>query len=161
MLTPTQTLTLTAALGSAAVGGTFFAFSAFVMDGLGRLPPEQGSAAMRAVNVAAVRPALMTALFGTAACCVVLIVRAGRTWGTHRPASVLLAAGAVLYLAGAVGVTAARNVPLNDALAAAPGDAATVAVWEDYRTVWTRWNHVRTVCALAACACFSLALVPD
>lgn len=166
MRTSVQALTLAAAVGSAAMGGTFFAFSAFVMNGLGRLPPEQGVAAMQAINLAAVRPALMTGLFGTAACCAGLGVHAARSWGGRVPA--LLVAGGVLYLAGTVGVTAARNVPLNDRLAAVgPAGAATIgpagaaAVWDGYLRDWTRWNHVRTVCALAGSACFTLALVPD
>jgi len=38
------TLTLVAALGCVAMAGVFFAFSAFVMGGLARLPPAQGIA---------------------------------------------------------------------------------------------------------------------
>lgn len=160
MRTSTQALTLAAALGSAAIGGVFFAFSGFVMNGLGRLPASHGIAAMQQINVAAVRPALMTGLFGTAACCAVLVVPAVRSWGGRAPA--LLLAGAVLYLAGAIGVTAAANVPLNDRLAAVrPSDPAAVAVWDGYLRDWTRWNHLRTVCALAGSACFALALLTD
>jgi uncharacterized membrane protein len=33
------------------VGGIFFAFSAFVMKALDRLPPAQGIAAMQSINV--------------------------------------------------------------------------------------------------------------
>jgi uncharacterized membrane protein len=58
-------LTFVCALGCGLNGGVFFAFSAFVMPALARLPPPQGIAAMKSVNVFAVTPVFMTALFGT------------------------------------------------------------------------------------------------
>ncbi|MCO7219046.1 anthrone oxygenase family protein [Klenkia sp. PcliD-1-E] len=124
--------TLTA-VGCALVGGVFFAFSGFVMAGLGRAP--DGAGAMRAVNVAAVRPPLMVLLFGTAAACVAVLVVAPE---------VLDRIGAGLYLVGTVGVTVAANVPLNDALERDPD------TWPRYLRVWTRWNTLRTVSATAA-----------
>jgi uncharacterized membrane protein len=45
-------LTFATALGCGLVAGIFFAFSAFVMKALLRLPPAQGMATMQAVNVA-------------------------------------------------------------------------------------------------------------
>lgn len=62
-------LALLAALGCGLVGGAFFAFSSFVMPALGRLPGAEGIAAMQAINILAVTPAFMAALFGTAAVC--------------------------------------------------------------------------------------------
>jgi len=43
-------LTFLAALGSGAIGGLFFAFSAFVMTALGRLPPAGGISAMQSIR---------------------------------------------------------------------------------------------------------------
>ena len=40
----------TALLGSALVGGIFFAFSSFVMKALARVPPAEGIAAMQSIN---------------------------------------------------------------------------------------------------------------
>ncbi len=124
--------TLTA-VGCALVGGVFFAFSGFVVAGLARVP--EGAAAMRSVNVTAVRPPLMVLLFGTAAACVAVLVVG--------PAALDRVAAAV-YLVGTVGVTVAANVPLNDALERDP------ATWPRYRRQWTRWNTLRTVAATAA-----------
>jgi hypothetical protein len=53
-------LTFVAALGAGLTAGLLFAFPAFVMDALARLPPEQGIAAMQSINVAVLNP-----LFGT------------------------------------------------------------------------------------------------
>src|ERR1700730_6554709 len=142
-------LTLVSALGYGLMAGVFFAFSAFVMHALGRLPPAQGIAAMQSVNVAAITPLFMLALFGTAASCFVLAVSS--LVRRREPGAVYLFAGSVLYLLGAVLVTAVFNVPRNVALAAvAPESAAGASLWMGYLAGWTAWNHVRTVAALAA-----------
>ena len=148
-----------AAVGSGAVGGVFFSFSTFTMQGLARLPAQLGMAAMQSINTTAVRPPLMTALFGTGAVCAALAARGLGWWGEDR--FPLLLAGAALYLVGVIGVTVIGNVPLNDALAAADPRAGTAApFWATYVRSWTRWNHVRTLCSLAAAATFAVAAHP-
>ena len=133
-------LTVVAAVGCAAMGGVFFAFSAFVMGALRRLPAAHGVAAMQSINVVAVTPLFMTALFGTALACVAAIVDGE------------IAAGAV-YLLGVIAVTIAYNVPRNNALASVePGTAEAERLWARYLTEWTAANHVRTVSGLAAAA---------
>lgn len=145
-----------ATLGCGAVCGVFFAFSTFVMQGLARLPASQGVAAMQSINVMAVRPAFMTLLFGSGLVAVLLAVLGVASWQEQGP---LLLAGALLYLVGTLGVTIARNVPLNNALAAVDPDRAT-ELWADYVRRWTRWNHVRTLSSLGAAAAFLVATVP-
>lgn len=76
-------VTLVTAVGCGLSAGVFFAFSAFVMPALGRLPPAQGIAAMQSINKLAVTPAFMTALFGTALACLGLAVWALVAWGPH------------------------------------------------------------------------------
>jgi uncharacterized membrane protein len=49
-------LTLCAALGCGLMAGVFFAFSAFIMKALTRLPPRDGIAAMQSMNVAVLNP---------------------------------------------------------------------------------------------------------
>lgn len=149
-------LTATAAVGSSLVGGVFFAFSGFVMPALQRLPTASGLAAMQSINVAAVGPPLMTALFGTAATAVAVPIVA---WGAGRGRStlVLVCLAGGCYLLGTVGTTVAANVPLNDRLAAAtalPADA-----WTQWVTAWTHGNHLRTAAALAAAALYTAALL--
>jgi uncharacterized membrane protein len=152
--------TLVAAVGCGLMGGVFFAFSAFVMAGLNRLPADQGVRAMQSINVTAVRPPLMITLFGTAALCVALVVRAALTWGGRR--STILLVGAGLYLIGVVMMTAAYHVPLNDVLAKVdPNSAAAVAKWQDYVRNWTAWNWVRAAAGVGAAVAFTLALFVD
>jgi uncharacterized membrane protein len=150
-------LTLCSALGSGLMAGVFFAFSTFVMKALSRLPAAQGIAAMQSVNVVAVTPAFMTALFGTAAACGVLVVYSLSQW--HKRGSGYLLAGCLSYLLGAILVTALFNVPLNERLAVtAPTAAESAIFWTHYLNKWTAWNHVRTGGALVATALLIVAL---
>jgi uncharacterized membrane protein len=150
-------LTLVTALGCGLVGGAFLAFSSFVMQGLGRLRPSEGAAAMQAINVTAVTPVFMIALFGTGLACLALT-----GWGLlelGEPYAGYLVAGGVIYLVGDIGLTIGYHVPRNDALARVdPAGVEGARVWTRYLAEWTRWNHVRTAAGLAAAAALTLAL---
>jgi uncharacterized membrane protein len=150
-------LTLLAALGCAMMAGVFFAFSAFVMKALARLPGELGVAAMQAINVAAVTFAFMAALFGTAAACGALAVWALFAWD-ERFAPYLLV-GSTLYLIGTILLTIVYHVPRNEALARVePRGAGAEIHWRRYLSGWTAWNHLRAATALAAAATLTIAL---
>ncbi|QRY68226.1 DUF1772 domain-containing protein [Ensifer sp. PDNC004] len=147
-------LAFAAAIGSGLMAGLFFIFSVCIMQALSRLPPEQGIAAMNAINVVIQNPIFLSAFMGTALLALALIVVAflsggeGRWW---------LAAGGVAYVVGVLLVTIVFNVPMNDALAAAaPGQAATDLWHERYLTDWVWWNHVRTFASIGALAFFIL-----
>ena len=150
-------LTLISALSSGLVAGWFFAFSNHIMKALGRLPDDQGIRVMQDINIIVINPLSMGALLGTALICIVASVLSVVDW--EEPEVFYVLAGSGVYLVGTVLVTIAFNVPRNDALAAAdPDSAAGTEVWRRYLTEWTRWNHVRTVAALAAAALLTVAL---
>lgn len=150
--------TLVSALGTGIVGGVFFAFSSFLMKSLAKIAPSQGIAAMQSINVVVINPTFMLALFGTAVLCIALGIWAGINWA--RAGSGWIVGGAVLYVSGTAIWTIVFHVPRNDALAKiAPNAPESIRIWEQYVTVWTLGNHVRTAAAIAACACFILALV--
>ncbi|WP_295694669.1 anthrone oxygenase family protein [Lapillicoccus sp.] len=156
MTSTTAVLVSAAALGTTAVGGAFLAFSSFVMPALGRLPAREAVVAMQAVNVTAVSTIFMMTLFGSGALCLVTGWRAVVGWGT--PAASWLLAGSAAYLIGVIGVTVAASVPRNDRLAALdPASAPAAAIWADYLSRWTAWNHVRTVAGLLSGAAFLVA----
>jgi uncharacterized membrane protein len=141
--------TLVTALGCGLVAGAFFAFSSFVMAALGRLPAAGGIAAMQSINVVAVNPVFMAAIFGTGAAC--LGLAAWTAVASDGWTMALVLAGCALYLIGAIGVTIAANVPLNDRLAKLrPRDGEAAGYWNEYVARWTAWNHLRTVAALVA-----------
>lgn len=148
-------LTLLTALGCGLVAGVFFAFSTFVMNALARLQPKEGIIAMQSINITAINPLFMLALFGTAMACIFLAISSVLKW--HQPGAAYLLVGSLLYLIGTVIVTIAFNVPLNDALAIAKPDSTEGAnLWARYLTNWTFWNHVRTIAALAAALTIAL-----
>jgi uncharacterized membrane protein len=150
-------LKLFAALGCGVVAGVFFAFSTFVMKALAQLKPQEGISAMQAINITAIDPLFMTALFGTAAACSFLGFFSLFKW--HQPNSIYLLLGSLLYLLGTILVTIAFNVPLNDALAKVePNSAEGANLWAKYLTDWTLWNHVRTLTSLAAATLFTIAI---
>jgi uncharacterized membrane protein len=147
--------TLITALGCGLVAGVFFAFSTFVMPALKRLEPAEGIAAMQAINVAALTPAFMVALFGTAVACGALAVFA--LFARDEGYAPYLLVGSALYLAGAILLTITYHVPRNEALARVePHDAEKL--WSRYLSGWTAWNHVRAAAALAAAAALTIAL---
>lgn len=150
-------LTLAAALGCGLVAGVFFAFSAFVMKALARLPQGQGIAAMQSINVAVLNPWFMGAFFGTAAACILVLIASLLRW--REPGAIYLLAGSALYLVGSLLVTIVCNVPRNKSLATiAPDNPDGASRWAGYVASWTAWNHVRAAAALAAAASFSVAL---
>lgn len=152
-----ELLTLSSALGCGLAAGFFFAFSICVMKALGRLPPPQGIAAMQSINVVVINPWFLTAFFGTALACVLMIVSSLLRWDDQR-ASYWLVGGA-LYLVGTILVTMLFNVPRNNALAALePSSSEAAMLWAAYLSTWTAWNHVRTIAALVAAALFTIAL---
>lgn len=113
---------------------------------------------MQSVNVKAVRPPLMIALFGTSLLSIVMIIigalglREGHGWW--------FLIGGLLYLIGNPVLTIAYNVPRNNALAAVDPDTAEAAeVWLRYLREWVPANTVRWVTAAAAAALMIIGLV--
>ena len=150
-------LTFLAAIGSGLMAGLFFVFSVTIMSALGKLPAAAGIAAMQSINATILSPLFLAAFMGTALLCVVIAVVAMLNWSS--PASGWLVTGALLYVAGTFLVTIIFNVPMNEALAAASADSSEAAsLWSRYLSVWTGWNHVRTVTSTAALGMFIQAL---
>ncbi len=155
----TRTVTLVAAIGAGVTGGVYFAFSTFVMTALRRLPDRQGLTTMQAVNRAAPSPLFMTALFGTAALAVGLIVAGARRWGDAGAAQLIVGSG--LYLVSVV-LTIGFHVPRNEALDKVdPSSAGAAQRWLDYASVWTAGNHLRALSAIAGAVVLTLALTAD
>ncbi|MEM7280079.1 MAG: anthrone oxygenase family protein [Pseudomonadota bacterium] len=149
---------IAAILGSALIGGIFFAFSNFVMKALERVPSSEGVSVMQSINVTVLNPWFLGAFMGTAIVSLVLVVVAITGWELAR--SPYLLAGAVAYIAGTWFVTVLGNVPLNDKLAAVKPDTAEASqVWAHYLNRWTKLNTLRTGAAAIATVLFSVVLV--
>jgi uncharacterized membrane protein len=150
-------LTLLSALGCGLIGGVFFAFSTFVMKALAALSPPQGIAAMKSINIAVINPMFLGFFLGTSVGCIILVISSALTW--YKPGAAFALFGSVLYLVGTLLVTITCNVPRNDALASLdPVGADSAQIWSEYVRIWTAWNHVRTISALAASVLLMIAL---
>ncbi len=149
-----------ALLGSALVGGVFFAFSSFIMKALAGVPSSEGIAAMQSINVAVINPSFLGAFMGTALLSLGVIGLALARWS--HPSAMFFLGGAIFYFVGTFLVTVVGNVPLNDQLAAVSAtDSAAVKLWEHYLVRWTMWNHVRTAAAMVAALLYSLGLMQN
>ncbi len=154
----TTVLAVVAMLGSALIGGVFYAFSSFIMNALARMPTEEGIAAMQSINIVVITASFLGAFIGTAVISLMLAVLTIKGWGM--PSAPWFLAGALLYLLGTFLVTGLGNVPLNEKLAVISAtDSSAVAVWEHYLDRWTLLNTVRTVAATAAAFSFTVGLM--
>lgn len=143
----------TTAIACAVMGGIYFAFSSFVMTSLAVMPKPQGIAAMQSINRVIVSSWFIVLFFGTTLASLGLAVWGATHWG--HTSALPLVAGGLLYVLGMFVVTAAFNVPLNDALDVVdPATAAAAQVWSKYLRDWTRYNHLRTLCSVAASGLF-------
>lgn len=146
------------ALGCGVLAGLFFAFSAFIMRALGRLPPAAGIAAMNAINDALLRSLFMPLFLGTTLSAAAMAVVGILQWNQPRAAAMFC--GAVIHVGGKFACTMFIEVPQNNTLQRVDADsAAALPVWQRYLVRWTAWNHLRTLSCVAACALFVAALV--
>ena len=147
--------TVAAIVGSALIGGIFFAFSNFVMKALGRVPAAEGMRAMQTINVTVLNAGFLGVFMGTAVVGLILAIAAVGGWAfAHSP---YLLGGAVAYIGGTWIVTILGNVPLNNKLADVnPDDPESTKVWEHYLDRWTKLNTQRTGAALLAAVLFCI-----
>ena len=158
MSTLSTIATITAIVGSALIGGIFFAFSNFIMKALERVPSSEGMLAMQTINVTVLNRWFLGAFMGTALISLILAVISIVGWeSAHSP---YLLGGAVAYVGGTWFVTVLGNVPLNDKLAGVePENPDSPEVWEHYLERWTKLNSQRTGAALLAAVLFSIGLI--
>lgn len=157
MTTLTVVATITAVIGTALIGGIFFAFSNFVMKALERVPSSEGMLAMQTINVTVLNRWFLGVFMGTAVVSLILAIIAIAGWASaYAP---YLFGGAVSYIGGTWLVTAFGNVPLNEELAAVTVDDPEFSKnWEHYLDRWTTLNSRRTAAALIAAVLFCIGL---
>ncbi|MCH6257476.1 DUF1772 domain-containing protein [Puniceicoccaceae bacterium K14] len=149
---------VSAVLGSALVGGIFYAFSTFVMKALGCLPFQEGIRAMQSINIVVINPAFLGVFMGTAVASLVLasvsltpLVESNSYW---------FLIGGLCYIVGTFGVTGIFNVPLNNQLASVSQSVAEGEVrWSHYLERWTFWNHIRTTASMASALLILVGLI--
>lgn len=143
--------------------GLLFGYVVSVNPGLGRLSDREYLAAMQSINRAILNPLFFAVYFGAV---LALGAATGVSFASERSKSwSWFLASSALYLVGVVGVTIARNVPLNNRL-----EGVDVAALEDptahderaaFEPAWNRWHGVRTACSIAAFALCVVAAMID
>ena len=156
-------ITRSVLLGSAIVScglmaGLFFGWVVSVIPGLAGLSDRHYVATMQSINRAIVNPLFVVFFIGTVIALAAAAVVHFRHGQTRR--GWWLASAAVTYAVGVLGVTVARNIPLNDALdtfdLGAADDAAVAVRRQTYERSWNRWHNLRTAANVVA---FSLAAI--
>ena len=128
------------------MSGLWYGWAVSVIPGTRRVADANYIDTMQHINRAIINPAFIVPFVGipiVIGIAAVLQFRAGdgrRGW--------LLVGAAVTYLVGVLGVTAGRNVPLNDALDAFDLEGSDVEAVrtrrQTYEGPWNRWHYVRT-----------------
>ncbi|MFC6010074.1 DUF1772 domain-containing protein [Nocardia lasii] len=141
---------VSALLSTGLVAGVFYAYAMSVMPALARTDDRTLIEVMQKINVVIINPWFMIGFLGTVGFTGLAAVL---HLGSDQRATLIWIGIALALNVIAFAVTAAMNVPLNDALAAA-GDPATIAdpaaVRADFYQSWVRWNIVRAVLHTAA-----------
>lgn len=148
-------LSITTVVGSGVVTGILLIFSNTVMPSLAR--HSEGAASMVTINDVILNPTFLLLFMGTTVACAALAVLTLLGYGGGGPLTLM---GCGLYVVGVFGVTAAFNVPMNDALAAIPtGTPEAAEYWRVYLRRWTRWNTVRSILGIVGTTLLAAALL--
>lgn len=135
------------------VAGVFLTFSDFVMKSLGLAKPAAGMEAMQYINRKVYGSFFMMLLMGGSIASAAFVVYA--YFKMTGDAAIWFMAGGASYVLGVFVLTLLANVPMNKRLDKM--DAETElgqAYWLKYLSVWTAWNHIRTVFSAASSICF-------
>lgn len=130
--------------------GLFYAWSVSVIPGTRRISDASYLETMQHINRAILNPAFFLIFFGS------LITLLLATYSELRNgwslAGALWLFAFIAYAAGTFGVTAAGNVPLNEALDKIDLNTITSEAanqWRlSYETDWNRWHLIRTIFAV-------------
>jgi len=154
---------VSALLFSGTIAGLFLGWTVSVLPGTKRIDDHSYITTMQSINRAILNPAFLLNFLLPPAILAVAAVLGGQADMGRR--SWLLAAAAVTYVLGVLGVTFAGNVPLNNRLdsfdLAAANAASTKAQRTDYEERWNRWNALRTAGAVATFALATVAAVVE
>jgi uncharacterized membrane protein len=139
-------------VGLTMITGLFWGWTFSVMPGLRLVDDRTYVSTMQSVNRAILNPMFLLAFVGT------MVVLAAAAFATFRAGDTRRAwwitAAAITYAFGVFGVTAAGNVPLNDALDAFVLDGARerdlIEARAAYEGPWNRLHAARSVLGVLA-----------
>ncbi len=156
-----ETALVAALVLSGLSAGLFYGWRVSVIPGTRRVSSSAYVETMQQINVAIINPAFLVVFTATPA---VMAIAAGLHFADDAAdAGWLLVAATIVYATTTIATTAARNIPLNDALDAFDLDGASGpeidASRERYEGPWNRWHDVRTVSSVVAFTLVAIAAV--
>ena len=158
-MTISDLLLLTSIVLTGLMAGLFSGWVVSVIPGTARLDSPEYVRLMQHINREILTPRFLLPFIGIPVLLALTAVVQFRSGDQRRGG--LVAASALTYTLGVFGVTAARNVPLNDALDAFDLADATAADIETqrrtYERPWNRWNAIRATANVVAFALLAVA----
>ncbi len=147
---------------SALMSGFFFAYTFSVNAGLHKLNDRSYLAAMQHINKAVLNPVFYSCFFGAL---IFLVISSILCFNIGSPRRYLVLCACISYAIGVLGITVARNVPLNQQLASFDIAMASEASLQSMRAVfevpWVCWNNIRTLASFITVVCLVINFLLD
>ncbi|MEM7141647.1 MAG: anthrone oxygenase family protein [Actinomycetota bacterium] len=141
--------------------GLFYGWVVSVIPGTSRLESREYVTLMQHINREILTPRFLVLFAGVPVLLAATAIAQFRSGDQHR--GLLVLGSTIIYTIGVFGITATRNVPLNDTLEAFDLATATERDIEEeraaYESTWNRWNAARAVANSAALVLVAAAAV--
>lgn len=137
--------------------GVFYTFQVSIVRAFAEVDDTAYVATFQSINRTIINPWFISVFLGAP---VLAGAALALRWGADRPLVIAIAAGLAFQIA-TVAITAAGNIPLNEALdreGVVTGAAATAAR-AAFEAPWNRLNFVRTVTSVASFVALAIASV--
>lgn len=139
--------------------GLFYSYHCSVIGGLGVLPTREYLMSFQGINKAILNPVFFASFIGS-----LLVLSLAALLGWYNGINYLLpylVTALIIYALGVFAVTAAGNVPLNEALARLDTAHASGAELEQFRLEFeARWNRLNLIRTVAAILAFGVLIIP-
>lgn len=146
------------ALWSAIVGGTFSAFSEFIMSALKKTEAAGGIEAMQNINRDVIKTQFVAGIVSIAVFSAVFALYS--LFAFEGAALVTLLLAPMVYLPSVFLMTMFGNVPMNNALSRLDRGSLDARIyWEKYTRIWTTLNHARSLGSIITSGLYVIAAI--
>lgn len=136
--------------------GFFFAWSASVILGTKKVGDFTYLESMQSINREILNPAFFMVFFGS----LITLFLSSILHYSYKPMFWFMVASVVIYLIGTFGVTAFKNVPLNNELDVLNIKELSVSELKNFRNYYeSKWNQYHTIRTIANMVSFILLVI--
>nr|WP_315394272.1 anthrone oxygenase family protein [uncultured Sphingobacterium sp.] len=155
----TQELLAVTTILSGLMSGFFFAYTFSVNLGLAKLNNKEYLTTMQSINKEVLNPIFYISFFGTLFS---LVISSIIYFDIHSPKFFLIFISCISYIIGVFGITAIRNVPLNNQIElfdiSKASEESVQKMRATFEKPWLFWNNIRTLASFVTFACLVIAL---